>query len=243
MDIKLIGTLCMVSQRFTLALQPTLVLVLSAFVAGEIPKIIRAGFRLDLELVTLALVPTLGIGIKAGFSVGFKLDLMFFNPYLTISAFVDIMFIKWCCSFLCLPCGLDWWNILHFQFCEFTLIPGPDVWEYEIVKADTGPSCSYYPSKGDVYARQLNRTHVLMNMDGFEDEEVRYARRAAHRTPTRCARRATRTSRRARAVRPPTRCATHARMITARPSPPHARAGRHLEDKGQLVGWHVGAVH
>ena len=132
LDLKLVIKICMISRKTILTLKPSLVIFATLFIAGEIPKIIRAGVEAGLNLVTLTIAPSLGLSIKAGPRIGIQIDLIVANPFLEIIAFVDAINIEWCeAGIIMFPCGLSWKRHLEFEIMGWRAFANqPTSWQW-----------------------------------------------------------------------------------------------------------------
>ena len=174
----LAGDICLLARKVTIGPEFTLILVLTAFIAGEIPKIIRGGFEMAIQILKLSLHLILGVGLKAGPVIGFKVVLKLGNPILTISAFVDVIWIEFCkVGFLPLPCGFSWKNLMSFPFIEIPLIPDMDEdWETVLFEDQTDPKDDTPPTAGLVSIYQVNASHIKIETSGFVDEDTEIER-------------------------------------------------------------------
>lgn len=125
----LTGDLCLKQQKLTMGPEMTLIGSLTAFVAGEIPKLFRAGFELAFDVISFTVILRAAVALRGGPRVGFRISMVFFNPYMVISAFVDAINLEWCGDVIPYPCGFSWKRHLQFVFWEGPAIPGTTMGE------------------------------------------------------------------------------------------------------------------
>jgi hypothetical protein len=104
----LFGEICMEQMSLKLTPTPSVRLRLIVEIFVEL-LVIRGGLRLDADLLGIRLEPTIGMSFKSGFDVAGKIDLVLEPIKLCLSAFVELFWLKWCCSWgVCIPCGFTW---------------------------------------------------------------------------------------------------------------------------------------
>ena len=152
-------SICFVSQRLTLAIKPTMLLMLNFELSGGIPHVAKGGISVDIQLVTFSLIPMVGFSIKQGLNSGFKAVLVYFNPKVTISVFVDTIWIKFCgVGPFPVPCGITMKRHLDYPLTEFYIIPdSPVSWEMTLIEASSGQPDRNFPE-----TRNLSSSLLLL---------------------------------------------------------------------------------
>ena len=168
MRVGIEGRFCMRQLKFGVRLVPMMFLRVFVRLAAEVIRIVRGGIEADMTLINMGLMPEMFIRLRSGFAIGGGLFLRISPFAFRVSAFVDLVFIKFCkAGFIKVPCGIGWKRHLDFVFVEFAM----PVRDYKIFYIDSGSGDSTPPTVGNANLKQINATHAQIDFPGWIEEE------------------------------------------------------------------------
>ena len=166
----LAGDLCFMARRLAIGPSLTFVIALQVFMAGEIPRIMRAGLEFGFDLLNLKVHAPIGLGMKAGPRIGLKCDITIQNPIVTALVFFETFFLKFC-NFI--PCGFDWKRWIEQELFSFPIFPGkPSSYTHPLFEVSSPARDKTAPTQGSIRAVQLNTDTIEISTGGWLDEDT-----------------------------------------------------------------------